>query len=91
MGGEQAARVLVQVKDEQLKRQKKSWPEDERIAFMDTIRAQYEQQGNAYYASAHLWDDGIISPLDTRRVLGLCISAALNAPIITSTWGILRM
>lgn len=91
MGGEQAARVLTQVKDDQLKRQQKSWPENERSAFMETIRAQYEEQGNAYYASAHLWDDGVINPLDTRRVLGLCISASLNAPISRTQFGVFRM
>lgn len=91
MGGEQAARVLAQVKDDQLKRQKKSWPAAERTAFLETIRAQYDEQGNAYYASAHLWDDGVINPLDTRRILGLCISASLNAPIADSRFGIFRM
>ena len=91
MGGEQAARVLTQVKDDQLKRQQKSWPEHERTTFMESIRAQYEQKGNAYYASAHLWDDGIISPLDTRRVLGLCISASFNAPIGRTEFGVFRM
>lgn len=91
MGGEQAARVLAQVKDEQLKRHNKSWPETERTEFIDTIRAQYEAQGHAYYASAHLWDDGIINPLDTRRILGLCISASLNAPIPSTQFGVFRM
>jgi 3-methylcrotonyl-CoA carboxylase beta subunit len=91
MGGEQAARVLTQVKDEQLKRQNKAWEQTARDSFMDTIRAQYELQGNAFYASAHLWDDGVISPLDTRRVLGLCLSAALNAPIGPTKFGVFRM
>jgi len=79
------------VKDEQLQRQKKSWPEDERNTFIETIRKQYEQQGDVYYSTARLWDDGVIKPEDTRRVLGLCISAALNAPIPPSHFGILRM
>jgi 3-methylcrotonyl-CoA carboxylase beta subunit len=91
MGGEQAAQVLSQVKEEQLKRQHKTWPKNERDAFMDIIRAQYDHQGNAEYASAHLWDDGVISPLDTRRVLGLCVSAALNAPIAATKFGVFRM
>lgn len=91
MGGEQAARVLAQVKDEQLKRQKKSWPNDEREAFMETIRAKYEEQGNSHYASGHLWDDGVINPVDTRRILGLCISVALNAPIEDTRFGVFRM
>ncbi len=91
MGGEQAARVLAQVKDEQLQRRQKTWPEAERNAFMEEIRVQYEQQGSSYYASAHLWDDGVINPLDTRRVLGLCISATLNAPIGNTSFGVFRM
>ena len=91
MGGEQAARVLAQVKDEQLKRHDKTWPEAERNAFMATIRGQYDLQGSASYASAHLWDDGVISPLDTRRVIALCIAAALNAPIADTRFGVFRM
>jgi 3-methylcrotonyl-CoA carboxylase beta subunit len=90
MGGEQAARVLAQVKDEQLLRQKKTWPEAERTAFMENIREQYERQGNAYYASAHLWDDGIIKPQDTRRILGLCLSTTLNAPATATAFGVFR-
>lgn len=91
MGGEQAARVLVQVKDEQLKRQQKSWPESERAEFLETIRIQYESQGSAFYASARLWDDGIINPIDTRRTLALCLSTSLNAPIPTTQFGVFRM
>ena len=91
MGGEQAARVLAQIKDEQLKRQQQSWDEQQRIEFIDNIREQYERQGNAFYATARLWDDGVINPLATRRTLGLAISAALNAPIQPTQFGIFRM
>jgi len=91
MGGEQAARVLAQVKEDQFKRQNKPWSEAERATFMEPIRNQYEQQGNAYYSSARLWDDGIINPLDTRLILALSISASLNAPILDSRFGVFRM
>jgi 3-methylcrotonyl-CoA carboxylase beta subunit len=75
MGGEQAATVLTMVGD----------------ADADAIRAKYEEEGNPYYSTARLWDDGIIDPLDTRRVLALGISAALNAPVPESTFGVFRM
>jgi 3-methylcrotonyl-CoA carboxylase beta subunit len=91
MGGEQAANVLTQVKEEQLLRQKKTWPAAERDAFMESIRTQYDQQGDPYYATARLWDDGIINPLDTRRILALCLSASLNAPLAQSRFGVFRM
>ena len=78
MGGEQAASVLAQVRRDAAKRAERR-SEDE--AFKAPIRAQYETQGHPYYATARLWDDGIIDPADTRRVLGLALSAALNAPI----------
>ncbi len=85
MGGEQAATVLAQVR-----RNRDSSPEQEE-AFKAPIRAQYERQGHPYYASARLWDDGIIDPVDTRRVLGLALSAALNAPIPPTRFGVFRM
>lgn len=91
MGGEQAARVLSQVRRDGLEAKGKSWSEDEEEAFMAPIRRQYEKQGHPYYASARLWDDGIIDPAETRTVLALSISAALNAPIGTSEFGIFRM
>lgn len=91
MGGEQAAQVLAQVTREKLSRDGKSWAAAEEEAYMNTIRRQYETQGNPYYASARLWDDGIIDPKDTRRILGLSISAALNAPISSTHYGIFRM
>ena len=91
MGGEQAAQVLAQVKRDNIEKAGDEWPQAEAEAFMDPIREQYEAQGNPYYASARLWDDGIIDPADTRRVLGLSISAALNAPIEETQFGVFRM
>jgi 3-methylcrotonyl-CoA carboxylase beta subunit len=84
MGGEQAAMVLAQVRG-------KEWSAGEEEAFKAPIRAQYETQGHPYYATARLWDDGIIDPADTRRVLGLALSAALNASIPTTRFGVFRM
>jgi 3-methylcrotonyl-CoA carboxylase beta subunit len=91
MGGEQAAQVLSQVIQDKKIRQKTSWDEQEKQTYMKTIRQQYESQGNPYYASARLWDDGIIDPLDTRKTLALAISASLNAPIPETNYGIFRM
>jgi len=91
MGGDQAANVLAQVKRDGFAAKKKEWSADEEEAFKAPIRAQYEQQGHPYYASARLWDDGVIDPADSRMVLGLGLSAALNAPIETTTFGIFRM
>ena len=68
-----------------------SWSEADEDSFKDPICAQYEHQGHPYYASARLWDDGIIDPADSRRVLGLGLSAALNAPIEATEFGIFRM
>jgi 3-methylcrotonyl-CoA carboxylase beta subunit len=81
MGGEQAASVLATVKRDGLEAAGKAWSADEEEAFKAPIREQYERQGHPYYATARLWDDGIVDPADTRRVLGLALSAALNAPI----------
>ena len=91
MGGEQAAGVLADVKREGLKRQQRDWSEGEEAAFKQPIIDQFEQQSHPYYASARLWDDGIIDPADTRRVLGLALSAALNAPIEDTRFGVFRM
>ena len=68
-----------------------AWTPEEEEAFKAPIREQYESQGNPYYATARLWDDGIIDPADTRRVLGLGISASLNAPIEPAKFGVFRM
>ena len=91
MGGEQAASVLATVRRDGLEAAGKQWPKDEEDAFKAPIRAQYERQGHPYYASARLWDDGIIDPADTRRVLGLAISASMNAPIEQDRFGVFRM
>jgi 3-methylcrotonyl-CoA carboxylase beta subunit len=91
MGGEQAANVLAQVKRDQKERAGEAWPEQEEAAFKEPVRAQYEEQGHPYYASARLWDDGVIDPAQTRQVLGLAISAALNRPIDETRFGVFRM
>jgi 3-methylcrotonyl-CoA carboxylase beta subunit len=91
MGGEQAASVLATVKRDGIEAAGNTWSEAEEEAFKAPIRDQYETQGNPYYATARLWDDGIIDPADTRRVLGLAISASLNAPIEKGRFGVFRM
>ncbi len=91
MGGEQAASVLATVKRDGIERRGESWSDEEEAAFKTPIREQYEHQGHPYYASARLWDDGIIDPADTRRVLGLAISASMNAPIEPQHYGVFRM
>jgi 3-methylcrotonyl-CoA carboxylase beta subunit len=91
MGGEQAANVLAQVKRDGMTAKKQAWSADEEEKFKAPIRAQYETQGHPYYASARLWDDGVVDPADSRRVLGLSLSAALNAPVETTDFGIFRM
>jgi 3-methylcrotonyl-CoA carboxylase beta subunit len=91
MGGEQAASVLATVRRDGLEGAGNSWSAEEEEAFKSPIRAQYERQGHPYYASARLWDDGVIDPADTRRVLGLAISASLNAPIEPQRYGVFRM
>ena len=91
MGGEQAASVLAQVKRDALKAGGEQWSIEEEEAFKEPIRQQYETQGHPYYASARLWDDGLIKPSDTRMVLGLGLSAAMNAPIAKTNFGIFRM
>jgi 3-methylcrotonyl-CoA carboxylase beta subunit len=91
MGGEQAASVLAQIKRDGLEKEGKSWRPEEEEAFKDSIRSQYETQGHPYYATARLWDDGVIDPAQTRRVLGLALSAAFNAPIENTAFGVFRM
>ncbi len=91
MGGEQAANVLAQVSRDKHTKQGTSWPLKEEELFKTNLHAQYERQGNPYYASARLWDDGVIAPQDTRKVLGLSLSAALNAPIEATKFGVFRM
>ena len=91
MGGEQAASVLATVRRDNIEAEGKKWSEVEEEEFKQPIREQYEAEGNPYYATARLWDDGIITPAETRRVLALCFSAALNAPIPETRFGVFRM
>ncbi|MBB4000873.1 carboxyl transferase domain-containing protein [Aureimonas pseudogalii] len=91
MGGEQAASVLAKVRRDGIEARDGSWSPEEEEAFKTPIREQYEVQGHPYYSSARLWDDGVIDPADTRRVLGLGLSASLNAPIPESRFGLFRM
>jgi 3-methylcrotonyl-CoA carboxylase beta subunit len=91
MGGEQAAAVLAQVSRDGKQARGESWSEAEETEMKDSIRTQYETQGHPYYASARLWDDGIIDPVDSRMVLGLGLSTALNAPVEKTEFGIFRM
>jgi 3-methylcrotonyl-CoA carboxylase beta subunit len=91
MGGEQAAGVLATVKRDGMEAASKTWSAEEEAAFKAPIREQYETQGHPYYASARLWDDGIIDPADTRRVVGLGLSASMNAPAEETKFGIFRM
>jgi 3-methylcrotonyl-CoA carboxylase beta subunit len=91
MGGEQAAGVLAQIKRDQFDREGKEWSAEEETAFKQPILDNYEKQGHPYYASARIWDDGIIDPAETRNVLGLAISASLNRPVEESRFGVFRM
>ncbi|MEE8623156.1 MAG: carboxyl transferase domain-containing protein, partial [Alphaproteobacteria bacterium] len=91
MGGEEAANVLAQVKRDALEAGGEPWDKEQEEAFKAPIREQYETQGHPYYASARLWDDGIIEPAETRMVLGLSLSAALNAPVEKTRFGVFRM
>jgi 3-methylcrotonyl-CoA carboxylase beta subunit len=91
MGGEQAASVLATVKRDQLKGAGKSWPAEEEEAFKQPIREQYERQGHPYYSSARLWDDGVIDPLETRRVLALSLAAVRHGPHQAQPYGVFRM
>lgn len=91
MGGEQAASVLATLRRDALTAKGESWPAADEEAFKMPVRERYEAEGNPYYATARLWDDGIIDPTQTRDVLGLAISASLNAPIPKTTFGVFRM
>jgi 3-methylcrotonyl-CoA carboxylase beta subunit len=91
MGGEQAASVLATVKTDQLAAKGEKWTEEDIEAFKEPIRSRYEQEGNAYFSTARLWDDGIIDPRDTRRVLSLALSIAGFSPLPESSFGIFRM
>jgi 3-methylcrotonyl-CoA carboxylase beta subunit len=91
MGGEQAASVLATVKRDGIEASGGTWSEVEEAEFKQPIRDQYEEEGNPYYATARLWDDGIITPQETRRVLALAFSAALNPPVRRTRFGVWRM
>ena len=91
MGGEQAASVMATIRRDAIEAKGGTWPAEEEDAFKAPIRAQYETQGHPYYSSARLWDDGVIDPADTRRVLALGLSASLSAPIPETRFGLFRM
>jgi 3-methylcrotonyl-CoA carboxylase beta subunit len=91
MGGEQAANVLATVRRDAIEAKGGVWSSDEENAFKSPIRAQYEEQGNPYYATARLWDDGVIDPADTRMCLALGLSLALQQPIPETRFGVFRM
>src|SRR5439155_27302087 len=91
MGGEQAAMVLSQLRRDNIEAGGGQWAAEDEDKFREPIRAQYEAQGHPYYATARLWDDGVIDPADTRLVLGLGLSAASNAPIEPTKFGLFRM
>ena len=91
MGGEQASSVLSTLKRDQIEKQGEMWSAEQEDQFKQPIREQYERQGHPYYASARLWDDGVIDPAQTRQVLALSLSAAMNAPILPTKFGVFRM
>ena len=91
MGAEQAAQVLVTVKRDQLERKGGTLSEEEAAAIADPIRAKYAEEGSPYFATARLWDDGVIDPADTRTAIGLCLAASLNAPIPETRFPVFRM
>ncbi len=91
MGGEQAASVLATVRRDNLEAEGVAWSAEEEEALKVPIREKYEAEGNPYYATARLWDDGVIRPAETRDVLGLAFAACLNAPVEESRFGVFRM
>ena len=91
MGGEQAASVLATVRRENVEAEGRKWSEIDEEEFKQPLREQFEHEGNPYYATARLWDDGIIAPSETRRVLALALSATLNAPVPPTRFGVFRM
>jgi 3-methylcrotonyl-CoA carboxylase beta subunit len=91
MGGEQAANVLSRVRRDGLEAKGQQWSEENEEIFKAPIREQYEAQGNPYYATARLWDDGILDPAKTRRALGLGLAIAVSAPMERTTFGVFRM
>ena len=91
MGGDQAAAVLATIRREQLDGSGETWSEADEEAFRAPIRARYEEQGNPYYSTARIWDDGVIDPLDTRTIVGLALSVCANAPLDSVGYGVFRM
>jgi 3-methylcrotonyl-CoA carboxylase beta subunit len=91
MGGEQAASVLATVRRDNIEAEGRTWSAEEEESFKAPIRQKYEEEGSPYYATARLWDDGIILPSETRRVLALALSATLNAPVTPTQFGVFRM
>ena len=91
MGGEQAAGVLIQVKEEQLKARGEELSAEERDKLQETILNKYEEEGSAYFSTARLWDDGIIDPVDTRKIIGLSIAISQNKLYPETKYGIFRM
>jgi 3-methylcrotonyl-CoA carboxylase beta subunit len=92
MGGEQAASVLAVIRREAVEGKGDKWSADDEQKFKTPIRAQYDKQGNAYYATARLWDDGVIDPADTRAMLGQALAAGMNAPAPEpARFGVFRM
>jgi 3-methylcrotonyl-CoA carboxylase beta subunit len=91
MGGEQAAAVLATVRRDGFEARGEDWSAEDEEAFKSPVREQYELQGSPYYSTARLWDDGVIDPVDTRRVLGMGLAAAANAPVPEPSYGVFRM
>jgi acetyl-CoA carboxylase carboxyltransferase component len=91
MGGEQAANVLITVKEAQYKARGQDMPEEEITQMKEKIMAKYEREGSPYYSTARLWDDGIIDPIDTRKILAMGIAASLNKPFADTRFGVFRM
>ena len=91
MGGEQAANVLITVKEDQLRAQGKVLLPEERDKMLQTILKKYEDEGSAYFSTARLWDDGIIDPVDTRKIIGLAIAISRNKSYEQTKYGIFRM
>lgn len=91
MGGEQAANVLATIQKDQREREGKRFTEEEEMRLKNRIISKFESEGSPYYSSARIWDDGVIDPIDTRKVLGLSLSAALNATIKPTNFGVFRM
>ena len=91
MGGDQAAAVLSTIRRDQAEARGEEWSPEDEVAFAEPIRAQYETQGSPYFATARLWDDGVIDPRETRRVLGLALEAARHVPLPPIRYGVFRM